>query len=48
MSRLPKGTAVEWQLKKIVKAKYGKNSARSNELFPQGNSTNVQNLETKM
>ena len=44
MSRLPKGTAVEWQFKKKkkmkVKAKSNKNYPR-NELFLQGNSTNV-------
>jgi hypothetical protein len=40
MSRLPKGTAVEWQFKKKVKAKYNKNSARNNELFLQGKSAN--------
>jgi len=34
--------------KKKVKAKYSKNSARSNELFLQGNSTNVQYLEIKL
>jgi len=50
MSRLPKGTTVEWQFEKErekVKTKYNKNSARNNELFLQGNSVNVKYLETK-
>jgi hypothetical protein len=38
-SRLPKGTAVEWQLKK-VEAKYNKNSTRNNDLFLQGKRAN--------